>query len=89
VPAVAFGAKYANSYGLVRESAGVGTTRTRQSFRTILDEDFGLRNESRAQRHEIPHRAFNRTLEVWGSIPPRLHRETKTPRRDTRRFCFR
>ena len=50
-----------------------------------------MRERCDTQRREIFRCLENRTLEVSPVVRyfRRLHQETKSPRRDTRRFCFR
>ena len=67
-----------------RDNARLSSNRSLRLSTTFLIAG----TDSPDQPSEIVRRVENRTLEVRGD-PPRLHQETKSPRRDTRRFCFR
>ena len=63
---------------------------TTRPFRRFLDGDSYRAEQAASQPRVIARRRHNRTLEVSPVVrpPPNLHQETKSPRRDTRQFCF-
>ena len=76
----------------VRFVARVGSSAPAEAFLVIAPRfRRSVMSEKRRlmQVRVVPSAIFDRTLEVWGSIPHGSTGKTKVPRRDARRFCFR